>query len=53
MQCKTPPKKMAAGGNVPFLKSGKPMSPITKAKMQNGIPGFKSGGKVKADKKKC
>lgn len=39
--------KLAKGGGVPFLKSGKPMSPVTKAKAANGIPGFKSGGKTK------
>lgn len=37
----------AKGGGVPFLKSGKPMSPVTKAKAANGIPGFKAGGKTK------
>lgn len=44
--------KMKAGGAVPYIKSGKPTSPLTDAKRANGIPGFKSGGKVKA-KGKC
>lgn len=26
---------------------GMPMNPITKAKMQNGVPGLKKGGKCK------
>lgn len=26
---------------------GLPMNPVTKMKMQNGVPGFKSGGKCK------
>lgn len=47
------PLKLAKGGAVPFQKSGKPMSPLTKAKMENGIPGFKKGGKVAAKKDKC
>ena len=34
-------------GVMPAIK-GQPMSPITKAKMNNGIPGYKAGGKVKA-----
>ena len=46
------PIKMAKGGGVPFLKSGKPTSPLTDAKRANGIPGFKKGGKVAA-KGKC
>ncbi len=29
-----------------------PMNPITKAKMDNGVPGMKKGGKVKAGRKK-
>ena len=37
-----------AGGAVPYLKSGKPDSPLEMAKRQNGIPGLKSGGAVKA-----
>lgn len=45
--------KMARGGAVSGFKSkgvmpaikGAPMSPLTKAKMSNGIPGFKKGGK--------
>lgn len=33
------------GGSVPKpLKTGVPDSPITKAKMANGIPGMKKGG---------
>ena len=35
------------GGSLPapkVLKSGTPMSPITKAKRDNGVPGFKKGG---------
>lgn len=44
--------KMASGGAVPFLKSGKPTSPLTDAKRANGVPGFKKGGKVAA-KGKC
>lgn len=39
--------KMAKGGAVPFLKSGKKDSPLETAKRNNGIPGFKKGGKVK------
>jgi hypothetical protein len=47
-------KRMAMGGNargyktggaVQPLKTGTPASPITKAKMANGIPGMKRGGK--------
>lgn len=34
------------GGVMPAIK-GQPMNPLTKAKMNNGIPGFKAGGKVK------
>jgi len=33
-------------GVMPGIK-GQPMSPLTKAKMTNGIPGYKAGGKVK------
>ena len=42
-------KEMAKGGLVKPLK-GAPMSPITKAKMQNGIPGYKKGGSTKGSK---
>lgn len=51
-------KRMAMGETVGFAKGGLvkkptpvgamkgvPMSPLTKAKMQNGIPGYKKGGK--------
>ncbi len=55
-------KKMAMGKSLGYAKGGvivkpvgvmpaikgQPMNPITKAKMANGIPGFKAGGKVKA-----
>lgn len=34
------------GGVMPAIK-GQPMNPITKAKRNNGIPGYKAGGKVK------
>ena len=44
------PIKLKVGGSVPFLKSGKKDSPLETAKRNNGIPGYKSGGKVK---KKC
>lgn len=43
----------AKGGSVPKLSGvmpaikGQPMNPLTKAKMNNGVPGFKAGGKVK------
>lgn len=33
-------------GVMPAIK-GQPMNPLTKAKMKNGIPGYKDGGKVK------
>lgn len=38
----------ASGGKVsmPMLKTGTPKSPITKAKMSNGIPGMKKGGRA-------
>ena len=36
-----------AAGVMPAIK-GQPMNPITKAKMNNGIPGYKAGGKVKS-----
>lgn len=36
----------AKGGGVGNLKTGIPDSPITKAKMANGVPGFKKGGKA-------
>jgi hypothetical protein len=37
-----------AGGTVaPGRGAGMPMNPITKAKMGNGIPGFKKGGSAK------
>lgn len=49
-------KRMAMGGNargyklggsVPtLLKTGTPENPITKAKMANGIPGMKKGGRA-------
>lgn len=39
-------KKCAAGGSMPFLKSGKKDSPLENAKRNNGIPGFKKGGKT-------
>ncbi len=38
-----------SGGLVPstsFLKSGKKDSPLETAKRNNGIPGFKAGGKA-------
>lgn len=52
---------MAKGGSVNLPKAvrsimpsspvgqikGVPMSPLTKAKMNNGIPGYKKGGKIK------
>lgn len=55
-------KRMAMGESVGFAKGGavtsrikgvmspikgQPMNPLTKAKMNNGIPGYKVGGKVK------
>lgn len=45
---------LAKGGAVPRMKGvmptikGQPMNPLTKAKMNNGVPGYKDGGKVKA-----
>lgn len=39
-------KPFAKGGIVP-LKTGTPVNPITAAKRSNGVPGYKSGGKVK------
>ena len=39
--------KLAEGGAVPFLKSGKKDTPLEMAKRSNGVPGFKNGGKVK------
>jgi hypothetical protein len=49
-------KRMAMGGNArgykmggsvetPLLKTGTPRTPIVKAKMANGIPGMKKGGR--------
>lgn len=49
--CK-PAEKVAlkkGGGVLPAIK-GQPMSPITKAKMNNGIPGYKKGGTAKSCK---
>lgn len=40
-------KSLTPGGTMGPIK-GQPMNPLTKAKMNNGIPGFKGGGKVKA-----
>ena len=55
-------KRMAMGEAVGFAKGGvvtsrikgvmspikgQPMNPLTKAKMNNGMPGYKAGGKVK------
>lgn len=37
------------GGVMPAIK-GQPMNPLTKAKMNNGIPGFKKGGPAKGCK---
>lgn len=40
----------AKGGRVGGVMSaikGQPMSPIQKAKMNNGVPGFKKGGPMK------
>ena len=37
--------KFAKGGGVNNLKTGIKDSPITVAKMNNGVPGFKKGGK--------
>lgn len=33
-------------GVMPAIK-GQPMNPLTRAKRNNGIPGYKEGGKVK------
>ena len=45
------PDGMAKGGLVKVREVGQikgvPMSPLTKAKMNNGIPGYKKGGKIK------
>lgn len=52
------PEEMAKGGLVKSARAiipvspvgqlkGVPMSPLTKAKMNNGIPGYKKGGKIK------
>ena len=44
--------KMAKGGKVMMpAPTGVPMNPITQAKMNNGVPGMKKGGKAKAKKK--
>jgi hypothetical protein len=40
-----PNGKFAKGG--PVLKTGIPESPITKAKIANGVPGIKKGGKAR------
>ena len=48
----------ARGGSVPSLKKstpvgalkGVPMSPLTKVKMNNGVPGYKKGGTAKGCK---
>ena len=48
-------KQMAMGKTTPGYKSGgsvkmpkgMPMNPLTKAKMNNGVPGFKKGGAAK------
>lgn len=37
--------KYAKGGRIGALKSGVPMSPLTQSKRENGIPGYKKGGK--------
>ena len=37
------------GGVMPAIK-GQPMNPLTKAKMNNGVPGFKKGGPAKGCK---
>lgn len=45
---------LTKGGAVPRMRGvmpaikGQPMNPLTKAKMNNGVPGYKAGGKVKA-----
>lgn len=38
-------QKFKSGGSVMYLKSGKKDSPLETAKRNNGIPGFKKGGK--------
>ena len=38
--------KFASGGSVSPMKTGLPTSPLTDAKRNNGIPGFKKGGKA-------
>lgn len=41
-------KEMARGGSSGrLLKTGTPDSPLENAKRNNGIPGFKAGGKAK------
>ena len=37
--------KFASGGMVEPMKKGVPISPITKEKRMNGVPGMKGGGK--------
>ncbi len=45
-------EKCATGGSIPRPKlkgvmpaiKGQPMNPLTKAKMNNGVPGYKKGG---------
>lgn len=39
-------QKFKSGGSVVYLKSGKPDSPLETAKRNNGIPGFKKGGRA-------
>lgn len=40
--------EFAKGGSTgKLLKTGTPDSPLENAKRNNGIPGFKSGGKIK------
>ena len=34
-------------GVMPPIK-GQPMNPVTRAKRNNGVPGFKDGGKIKS-----
>lgn len=47
---RAPGGQFAKGGSIPAantnLKTGIPMSPQTKAKMTNGIPGLKKGGRA-------
>ena len=40
------PVVIKRGGVMPIIK-GQPMNPITKAKRNNGVPGYKAGGKTK------